>query len=210
MLRQGPNYAPDLYACHWRGERLIVKDYAAKAWIWRHLLGRFLIRREARALRSLAGLEGIPQYRGCPDALSLVMTAVPGEPLHTAAGQQRLGNGFMTLLEDLVAEMHRRGVVHLDLQHRGNILVSADGRPGLLDFTSALRFRTSWWGGRWAVRVLGRFDHLALIKWKARLAPRYLTREEARWAQLLRRVRSVWLPRRLMDAFFDTVRREES
>jgi serine/threonine protein kinase len=65
--------------------------------------------------------------------------------------------------------MHRRGVVHLDLRHRSNILAGRDGRPILLDFASALRFDRSTWWGRVGVVLLGSVDRRALRKWRVRL-----------------------------------------
>ena len=69
----------------------------------------------------------------------------------------------------LEAEMHRRGVVHLDLRHRSNILAGEDGHPVLIDFASALRFDASKPWGRAACAALGTIDRRALDKWRVRL-----------------------------------------
>jgi serine/threonine protein kinase len=65
--------------------------------------------------------------------------------------------------------MHARGLVHLDLRHRSNVLAGEDGHPVLLDFASALHFDPTTWWGRCAVSLLGRIDLRALDKWRARL-----------------------------------------
>ena len=65
--------------------------------------------------------------------------------------------------------MHERGVAHLDLRHRSNILAGEDGHPVLLDFASAICFRRGGWGARLLLPWLARIDRGALAKWEARL-----------------------------------------
>ena len=78
----------------------------------------------------------------------------------------RLPAGFVDELRQSVAAMHARGVVHLDLRHRSNVLAGDDGHPVLLDFASALRLRPRGRLARW----LAALDRRALRKWETRLA----------------------------------------
>ena len=93
----------------------------------------------------------------------------PGSFLsRSLAGQ--LPAGFVEQLEGAIDEMHRRGVVHLDLRHRSNVLAGEDGRPVVIDFNSALIFDLSTRRGRLGLRLFAGFDRRALRKWRSRLA----------------------------------------
>ncbi len=147
---------------------VVVKDFASRTRCVRRWLGPWLLRREARAYRRLEGVEAVPRLLGYLDAAALVFEYRPGILLsRSLAGQ--LPPSFLADLQGAIAEMHRCGVVHLDLRHRSNILAGEDGRPILLDFASALRFdRSSMWG-RIGVALLGWIDRRALRKWQVRL-----------------------------------------
>jgi len=96
-------------------------------------------RHEATMLGRLRGAPGVAQLAGVPQYAGSVMLEDAGEsslagiagPL--PAGQVvRLGLG----LARAVAEMHRRGVTHRDIAP-GNIVLSGDGAPCLVDFALA-------------------------------------------------------------------------
>ena len=209
VLRLGGNCSPDVYACEWCGERIVVKDYASRGRLARWVMGWPLMAHEGRILQRLGGLRGVPLFRGRPDRFSLAMSAMDGIPLHSRPGGKYARDhvGFVSALAGLIEDLHARGVVHLDLHHRGNILVTPGGQPELVDFTSALRFAPSSRLGRLLTRCLGCADRLALIKCKRSLAPKTLSRREEHWLGIWRRTRGVWLPRILMDAIHHTVRR---
>lgn len=127
-----------------------------------------LLRREERAYRRLEGMPEVPRCLGRLDAEALVFEYRPGVLLsRSLAGTLR--PEFLAELEAAVDEMHRRGVVHLDLRHRSNILAGQDGRPVLLDFASALRFDASTLTGRAGIALFGWIDRRALEKWRVRI-----------------------------------------
>ena len=72
-------------------------------------------------------------------------------------------------LEQVIGEIHRRGLVHLDLRHRSNVLAGHDGRPVVIDFASSLSFDVSTRPGRWALELFATIDRRALRKWRIRL-----------------------------------------
>ena len=117
---------------------------------------------------------------------------------------------FVRELESIVSEMHRRGVVHLDLKHLSNLMVSSEGRPVVLDFASALHFSQRWFGGRLMVRLLGEVDRLQVINWKRRLCPGALSVSERRMARLLRALRGRLLPRNILDGFLAPFRKKRT
>ena len=148
---------------------VVVKDFAPRSKSVRRWLGPWLLRREARAYRRLEGVEAVPRLLGQLDSAALVFEYRPGVLLsRSLAG--KIPVTFLAELQGAVAEMHRCGVIHLDLRHRSNILAGEDGKPVLLDFASALRFDPRTWWGRAGVVLFAWVDRRALRKWKVRLA----------------------------------------
>jgi RIO-like serine/threonine protein kinase len=80
--------------------------------------------------------------------------------------------GFLASLAEALAEMHRRGVVHLDLKNRTNVLSDEQGRPVLIDFGSAFVFRPGSGAARWLLPLFAFFDRRALAKWNAKQSKR--------------------------------------
>jgi len=208
---RGLSYKADLLVYRLDGEEVLLKDYGRKTGIWREVLGVMFTAREARALRALRGVEGIPQFRGRPDAYSVAMAFVSGKRVRRGDPQLRGNEEFVRRLWRTVQEMHRRGVVHLDLKHRSNLMVSPAGQPIILDFESALCFPRAWPVGRLIVMLLGQLDWLAVQNWTRKLCPQMLERSlfAAPGARLARGARTWWLPRRILDAMLDMVARGE-
>lgn len=168
VLNEGGWGNPDVLLVDADGGPVVVKDFAPRASWVRRWLGPWLLRREALAYRCLEDVEAVPHLIGSLDRVALVFEYRPGILLsRSLAGQ--LPPDFLAELSSAISEMHRRGVVHLDLRHRSNILADPDGRPVLLDFASALRFDCDTWWGRRSVALLGRLDRRALRKWQVRL-----------------------------------------
>jgi len=115
-------------------------------------VARLLLRREARALETLAGLGAVPRLVSeagarelpCADHYRprtgevLLRTWIEGEPLHRAS---ELAEDYFDHLDRLVEALHERGVCHNDLHKEQNILVGEDGFPHLIDFQLASRHR---------------------------------------------------------------------
>ncbi len=150
--------------------RFVVKDFAPRGPLVRGILGPFLIWRELRAYRALAGHPDVPRLLGRIDARAFAVEYRPGHKMsRRLAGT--LPADFLPRLEAAIREMHARGVAHLDLRHRSNVLADAAGRPVLIDFASAVCFRPGGLAARWLLPLFARFDLRALEKWRARLAP---------------------------------------
>jgi hypothetical protein len=102
-------------------------------WIARVLLGR-----ERRALARLGGLPGVAPLHardGERDAATTLLRGwLAGRPLCLAT---ELPRDYFERLEELVRDLHDRGVCHNDLHKEANVLVGDDGRPGLIDFQLA-------------------------------------------------------------------------
>lgn len=168
VLNRGGWGNPDVLLVESDMGTVVVKDFGPRTHYVRHWLGPWLLRREARAYRRLEGVEAVPRLLGQLDAAALVLEYRPGVLLSRSLSG-KLPPDFLAELQKAIAEIHRRGVVHLDLRHRSNILAGDDGRPVVIDFASALRFDNATWWGRMLVGLLGSVDRRALRKWRVRI-----------------------------------------
>lgn len=170
VLHRGRARNPDVLLVQTQRGPVVVKDFAPRGWLVRRGLGPWLTSREIRAYRRLAGHPRVPRLLGRVDALAFAVEYRPGQRMsRRLAGA--LPAGFADRLAAAVREMHARGVVHLDLRHRSNVLVDAQGEPVLIDFASAIRVPTRGPFARLARAVLGRFDRVAVEKWRQRVEP---------------------------------------
>ena len=148
----------DLHRIEWRGRALVVKSFARKSLPVR-LLGRPQIAREARAYAALRGVAGIPALHGRPDPYTLVMDFVEGERLTHVRLTEGPKRQFIDALGNMVEAMHARGVAHLDLSHRSNVMLDDAGHPYLIDFGSAICFRPGGLGARLLLPLLASARH---------------------------------------------------
>lgn len=178
ILRAGSWKKAEIRRVARNGHSLVVKDWrAAPAWLrpW----ANWLMSREAEIYVALSGMPGIPQLVGVGKRI-FAIDHVPGEPISAFMGGRGHGLGLGARLETMVHEMHRRGVYHADLHYRRNILVTADGQIGIIDFASAVDYRRLGLLGRLFRPLLALLDHYALIKWKGGVDPKSLTPGERR------------------------------
>jgi RIO-like serine/threonine protein kinase len=131
------------------GTDWIFKDFASRAFLVRHTVGRFLLDREVRALRRLEGLRGIPSQAFRLDGSSMAARFVPGRALADIPNGP-VASDYLVALEALLRQVHARGLVHLDTRGGGNLLIGPDGSPGIIDFQAAL-------STRWMPRSLRRW-----------------------------------------------------
>jgi serine/threonine protein kinase len=182
VLRAGSWFKPEIRLSETAESAVVVKDYGRWPLLLRPI-ALFLCRHEARTYRELTGIEGIPRLMGTgPDFIAL--EPIGGGKISEfdpAAGAADL----IRRLEQIVDQVHRAGICHLDLRKRDNVLVTADGRPVILDFATSLRV-----GGKGPLSRLLRpvamaVDRYGVLKWKRALAPQALTGEEGRFLRRL-------------------------
>ena len=130
------------------------------------------MRREARALAALDGLDGVPRLIRM-ERSRLEREYLDGEPMHRA--KPRDPDYFRRALR-LLRQLHARGVVHNDLAKEPNILVVGSGQPAFVDFQLAWYARSR---GR-LFRTLGYDDLRHLLKHKRSYCPQRLTARERR------------------------------
>ncbi|NNE52937.1 MAG: serine/threonine protein kinase [Sulfitobacter sp.] len=135
--------------------------------LWSRGIARYLARREARALRRLQEVDGVPRLiRSDPEGL--IRSWLEGVPLQLAG---RLHRTWADDAHRLLRQMHRLGVTHNDLAKPQNWLVTPDGRAAVIDLQLASVHRR-----RGLIFRLARYEDLRhLLKQKQRFAPELLT-----------------------------------
>jgi len=168
----------------------MVKDVGSKSLFFRWTLGLWLIQKEWKIYSRLAGIKGIPRPVERIDRFAFAMELVPGRPVKR---RENLPPSFWPDLERVLREVHARGVVHLDLRHKGNILVSTDGKPFLIDFNSSFSFKGKGLLRRLLFPMLRWVDYGGFLKLKGRVSPGLMTNEEKVFLQRFNRLRRLWV-----------------
>jgi hypothetical protein len=125
----------DLLVYRLDDREIAVKDYRSRSFLVRHTLGRFLIRHEAAAYRAADGVPGLPRFIGRLDPFSLATEWVDAQPL-TRFQRGSVAAGTFDRARRTLDELHGRGIAMADL-HRGDVLVTDDGRVFLVDLATA-------------------------------------------------------------------------
>ncbi|MFM7108882.1 MAG: hypothetical protein ACKOZU_09855 [Planctomycetaceae bacterium] len=173
-------------------------------------LGRLLAVRERGFMERLRGVAGVPAGLGAIRVDGEVVPTAVGRTFvdgHALGADERVDDTFFPRLVAILAEVHRRGIAHVDLHKRENILVDDAGRPQLIDFQIS-------WGlprGRIAaaclrplLAILQQCDDYHLLKHRLRLRPDQLPRAAAD----LDSMRPTWIRlHRLVAVPFRTLRR---
>ncbi|MFZ0488224.1 MAG: hypothetical protein WAL83_14605 [Arenicellales bacterium] len=177
MIRRGGGSRPDVLRVRYRGGQAILKDQNGCDRAFARLLGPLLAGREARALRALHGIDGIPALLARPDRRSILMEHVAARPITRTSHSD--WPAFFEQLERLLDAMHERGIAHCDLRSPDNTLVDEVGRPVLVDFVASVR-RASAWNppGRWLFARFCGVDGKAVLKLKSIVAPELVAPED--------------------------------
>lgn len=193
VIKRGAWGKADVLRLRHQSGEAILKDYSSKSAPVRWF-GRRQILRERRALARLQGLRGVPRDLGEVAPCGLLMEAVEGEPI--TRWRRRPAEQIAPVMErlgTLVDSIHARGVAHLDLRKRDNILVAPDGWPSVIDFNASVCFEPTSLGARFLFPLLRRVDHSAVLKWKSFLLPDAMSPSETRRHRRMRRLRRFWI-----------------
>lgn len=90
------------------------------------------LNREFRAYERLRGVNGVPQCHGMLDGRYLVLDYVAGVPFRDARFDDR--EAWFAALLDVIRAIHSRGVAHGDLKTKGNLMVTDQQQPCVIDF----------------------------------------------------------------------------
>ena len=122
---------------------ILLFDKGARPLIVKTAMGRGVVLkarrqtllREYAAYQRLGGVAGVPACYGLIDRRYLLLEYVAGTPYRDARFGDR-DRWFARLLE-ILRTIHGRGVAHGDLKSKGNLLVTPDERPCVIDFGTA-------------------------------------------------------------------------
>jgi serine/threonine protein kinase len=190
LIKGSPFGKPDLNRVEVGGHPLMVKDVQGKNLFFRWTLGLWLIRKEWKIYSRLIGVKGIPQAVERIDRFAFAMEYIPGRPIERG---EVLPPSFFSSLEGLLRKVHSKGVVHLDLRHKGNILVAEEGDPFLIDFNSSFYFKEKGILRRFLFPLLRWVDYGGLLKLKQRVSPSSMTQEELDFLKRFNRLRRLWI-----------------
>lgn len=172
---------------------LVIKDYTHCPLIFRQTIGRLFISREHKNLQRLRGLGGVvgDSYRLSP--IMLAYPYVKGRSLkQLRKKEEKLPIEFFTEMEQLVAGMHERGIVHLDLRNLGNVLCNNKGQPCFIDFQSAFAVKRAPRGLR---QLLKDADLSAVYKSWNSLCDEPLSSERQAFLENFNKIRRFWVLR---------------
>jgi serine/threonine protein kinase len=189
-ITQGKFGKPDLNRVEVEGRSLMVKDVRKRNFFLRWTLGLWLIQKEWKIYSRLTGMKGIPQPVERIDRFAFAMEFIPGGPLLRG---EALPPSFFSDLGQVLKDLHARGVVHLDLRHKGNILVSERGELFLIDFNSSFAFKEKGILRRYLFPLLRWVDYGGLLKLKERISPDLMTSEERSSLKQFNRIRKLWI-----------------
>ena len=184
------------------GNRIwIRRDLRQVRW-WLRPLAGIAAAREARVLRRLDSLDGVPQLLDQRPGL-LERSHISGLPMQEG---RPTDPDYFRRARHLLRALHARGIAHNDLAKEPNWLVRDDGTPAIIDFQIAT-VRRPGCRSRW-FRLLMREDLRHLLKHKRMYCPQALTPVEKRllahsswlsraWRRSGKRVYN-WLTRRIL------------
>ena len=191
LLREGRWANAQVFRVEAAGRVWVVKDFSRRAFWVRFTIGRFLLRRELRALRRLGGIDGVPQRAFRIDGDAIAAEFIPGTTLGHVAPEQ-MTVAFFTQMERLLNDVHARGIVHLDTRGTGNMLCRPDGTPALIDFQASLD--TRWMPATWR-RWLDDLDMTGVYKKWLRHDPDSLGPARRELYERMTRRRRLWIAR---------------
>ncbi len=179
MLRKSTSTRPAIWLFEINGKKSIMKDFSKNRFLYRNIVGRFLVWREGKAYRKLQGIQGVPALYRVVDGTALVFEAIQGNDMESVQKTKRVPESFFDALNELVSRCHARGVAHCDLKRAPNTMLGDDGRPYIVDWAASIlrdEFRIPPMNLIYRRFMLD--DRMAVIKLKLRHSPKAVTQGE--------------------------------
>jgi serine/threonine protein kinase len=124
-----------------------------------------MLRHEYEVYKQLGDFEGAPACYGLIDDQYLVLEFIDGRTIRIKRPLDE--EEFHARLFDYIKSMHTKGVAHMDLKRKDNLLVKPDESPCILDFGAAVIKKQGFHPfNQYHYRVAKQFDFNAWIKHK--------------------------------------------
>ncbi len=181
----------DVYATTENGIKLIVKDFASRNFIIKNILAPFMIWRTLRIAKRLQGIEGVPKACHRRGRYAYAYEYTEGITLRNAYKKKmQIPDVFFQMLENTVREIHSRGIAHTDLRNAGNIIITPEGKPVIIDFCSAISTHRM---PRILNRLLYNIDLSGIYKHWQRINPSTLDEKRRKLLINMTRLRPFWI-----------------
>ena len=115
------------------GERWTIKDFSNRHWLVKNSFAKLVLWRELKAIKKLAGLEGVPNKAFMLDDYTLAVQYIPGRVL-ARVPEGEVTAEYLEQCEAIINAIHQRDLVHLDTRGTSNWVMTPDGKPALIDF----------------------------------------------------------------------------
>jgi hypothetical protein len=131
-------FQADVWLLEREGNRVVRKTFEKRPWFLKWTIGRWLTAREARNLRDLKGIEGVPSFVGRVSPWAFEMMWVDAGELPDGAHRSSMAQEYFDSLARVIEEMHARGISHGDLRRRNLMRHRETGHAVVIDFTQSL------------------------------------------------------------------------
>jgi predicted Ser/Thr protein kinase len=196
---------PDIIVAESQGEFIVAKDFRDKIWVIRRLWGPLNIMYEKFILQKLIGVSGIPAFIGLEDYNCMLISYIDGDEIKKLS--HRLAPGYFDNLLKIAADIHAKGILHLDLGHKTNVMVRQNGEPAIIDFNTAVYLPKNFIFSP-LLRLLAKIDNLSILRLKIRFTPEDTDFRERTRVKKFLRLRKLWifdkLSRRITNMTKDT------
>ena len=186
---------PDILIVEESEQFLVAKDFRNKTWIARYIWGPLNICYEKFLLNKLAGVAKIPQVIALEEYNCLLISRIEGDEIKKC--HHLLAIDFFDQLLKIADDLHARGVLHLDLGHKSNIMVDQDGNPAIIDFNVSLYLPPNSFF-RPLIRLLSKIDRYSILRLKVKFRPQDATPAEKKGVERFLRLRKLWIFDRLL------------
>jgi hypothetical protein len=181
VLHRGAFYKSDLSIVDAPDGRIVLKDYAGKAWWIRWLIGWAQIEWESRAYEAVNDLDCVPTFRGRVDRTSLALDWIEGSCLCAAPDRRASARRYLRELRGITEAFLARGFLHLDFRGIRNVLVRPDGSLVVVDLAGSVWVKPGSRLHRLLIPWMRGIYRGGLLKWRRVLTAEVAYRDQRRW-----------------------------
>ncbi len=195
---------PDILIIEREQQFLAAKDFRSKGWVTRNLWGPLNLMYEKFILSKLDGIAQIPRIIGLEDYNCLLISRINGDEIKKS--RHLLSENFFDQLLKIADDLHSRGVLHLDLGHKSNIMVDHHGNPAIIDFNCSLYLPPNTIF-RPLIRLLSMVDQYSILRLKIKFRPQDSNPSEKRRVERFLRLRKLWIFDRLISKLTNSIQK---